>query len=50
MALFGKPKYTFDVEVKDGVIGTIDLFGQLDEKFDIALSSDTSTIKVSPKA
>jgi hydrogenase maturation protein HypF len=28
----GKPKHSFDVEVKDGVIGTVDLFRQLDEK------------------
>ncbi|MCK5636895.1 MAG: carbamoyltransferase HypF, partial [Thermoplasmatales archaeon] len=28
----GKAKYSFDVEVKDGVIGTVDLFRQLDEK------------------
>jgi hydrogenase maturation protein HypF len=27
----GKSKYSFDVDVKDGVIGTVDLFRQLDE-------------------
>ena len=32
------PKYSFDVEVKDGVIGTINLFRQLDEKVDKTLS------------
>jgi len=28
----GKPTYSFDVNVKNGVVGTIDLFRQLDEK------------------
>ena len=34
----GEPKYSFDVEVKNGVIGTIDLFRQLDEKIDKPLT------------
>ena len=34
----GKPNYSFDVEVKDGIIGTIDLFKQLDEKIDKPLT------------
>jgi hydrogenase maturation protein HypF len=34
----GKPKYSFDVDVKNGVIGTIDLFRQLDEKINKFLS------------
>jgi hydrogenase maturation protein HypF len=34
----GKPNYSFNVEVKDGIIGTIDLFRQLDEKVDKTLS------------
>jgi len=29
---FGKPKYSFDVDVKNCVIGTTDLFMQIDEK------------------
>jgi hydrogenase maturation protein HypF len=28
----GKPNYSFDVKIKNGVIGTVDLFRQLDEK------------------
>ena len=29
---FGKPKYSFDVEVKNSIVGTVDLFRQVDEK------------------
>jgi len=28
----GKPKYPFDVEVKNSIVGTVDLFRQVDEK------------------
>jgi len=34
----GKPVYSFDVEVNDGIIGTMDLFKQLDEKIDKSLT------------
>jgi len=34
----GKPLHNFDAEVKDGVIGTFDLFRQLDEKIKSSLS------------
>ncbi len=34
----GKPKYSFDVDVKNGVIGTVDVFRQLDEKIKKSLS------------
>ena len=27
----GKPKYSFDIEVKNGIVGTTDLFRQVDE-------------------
>jgi hydrogenase maturation protein HypF len=34
----GKPVHSFDIEVKNNVIGTIDLFRQVDEKIDKPLS------------
>jgi len=34
----GKPRYSFNVDVKDGVIGTVDVFHQLDEKIKKSLS------------
>lgn len=34
----GKNKYSFDVEIKNGVIKTVDLFRQLDEKINNSLS------------
>jgi len=34
----GEPSYSFDAEMKDGVIGTVDLFRQLDEKIDKPLT------------
>ena len=34
----GEPIYSFDVEVKNGIVGTIDLFRQLDEKIDKPLT------------
>jgi len=34
----GKPEYLFDVNVKNGVIGTIDLFRQLDDKIGKSLT------------
>ena len=35
---FGDSKYSFDNEIKNGVVGTIDLFRQLDEMIDRPLS------------
>ena len=34
----GKPKYLFNVDAKDGVIGTVDVFRQLDEKINKPLT------------
>jgi hydrogenase maturation protein HypF len=34
----GEPKFSFDIEVKNGVIGTVDLFRQLDEKISKSLT------------
>ena len=34
----GEPKHSFDVEVKNGIIGTVDLFKQLDQKIDKPLT------------
>jgi hydrogenase maturation protein HypF len=34
----GKPTYSFDIEAKNGIVGTIDLFRQLDEKIDKPLT------------
>lgn len=34
----GKPYYSFDVKIKNGVIGTVDLFRQLDEKINRSLT------------
>jgi len=34
----GKPKYSFDVNVKNGVVSTVDVFRQLDEKIKKSLS------------
>jgi len=34
----GKNKYSFNVEIKNGVVGTIDLFRQLDEKINKTLT------------
>ena len=34
----GKPRYSFDVEVEDGVVKTVDIFRQLDEKIKKSLS------------
>jgi len=31
---FGKPKYSFDVEIKNGVVGTTDIFRQIEEKIE----------------
>jgi hydrogenase maturation protein HypF len=34
----GKPRFSFDVDIKNGVIGTVDLFRQLDDKVNKPLS------------
>jgi hydrogenase maturation protein HypF len=34
----GNPKYSFDVSIKNGVVGTVDVFRQLDEKIKKSLS------------
>jgi hydrogenase maturation protein HypF len=35
----GKPKYSFDIEIKNGVIGTTDLFRQLDQMISRSLTA-----------
>jgi len=35
----GKPRYSFNVDVKDNIVGTVDVFRQLDEKITKSLSN-----------
>jgi hydrogenase maturation protein HypF len=36
----GEPRYSFDVDIKDGVVGTVDVFHQLDDRIKKSLSDN----------